>query len=545
VIDVLIRGATVHDGTGAAPRHADVAVTAGRIAPVDHDGVTSGTRVIDAGGLILAPGFIDLHSHADCTLPAFPGAINSISQGVTTEVVGNCGYTVAPVSTVADRATELRLQTAAIGPDLDWTWTTFGSYLGRLDAARPAHNVVPLVGFGALRIATMGMADRPARPDEIAAMRADLADALDAGAWGMSTGLVYPPGTYAATDEIVAVGEELRARDALYASHIRNEGDDLGGAVDEAIAIGAALGVRVEISHLKSVGIRNHGRIDRALERIDAARAAGGRVTFDAYPYTAGSTMLTQVLPPWLQDAGQDELITRLRSMEVRARVRHELDTGLPGFVNYKVAGGGWESVLIAAVHDPVNRWAEGRTIAELAAARGMDPLDVVFELLIGDRASTVMIVFVMTEADARQAIGHPAAGIGSDQLGVTSDSARVHPRAYGTFAKVLGWSARGEGPLELGEAIHRMTGQTAATLGLTDRGTIAPGMVADLVLFDPARVRDTSTYAEPTRLAEGIEAVLIGGRFALDRGRVVGRDLGRVIRRVPQMRGRPAQVAG
>ncbi len=275
MIDVLIRGATVHDGTAAVPRRRDVAVADGRITSPDRDAVTRRTRLIDADGLVLAPGFIDLHSHADCTLPAYPGAINSISQGVTTEVVGNCGYTVAPVSPVAERATELRLQTAAIGPDLDWSWTTFGSYLDRLDAARPAHNVIPLVGFGALRIATMGMADRPARPAEIAAMRAGLADALDAGAWGMSTGLVYPPGAYAATDEIVAVGEELRGRDALYASDIRNEGDDLGDAVDEAIAIGAALGVRVEISHLKSVGLRNHGP-DRSGPRADR-RGAGRR----------------------------------------------------------------------------------------------------------------------------------------------------------------------------------------------------------------------------------------------------------------------------
>ena len=492
----------------------------------------AGTRIVDADGLVLAPGFIDLHSHADCTLPAYPGAINSISQGVTTEVVGNCGYTPAPVSPVAELANELHLQTQAIGPDLDWSWSSFGSYLDRLDAARPAHNVVPLAGFGALRIAAMGMADRPATPDEVAHMRAGLAEALDAGAWGMSTGLVYPPGAYATTDEIVAVGEELRGRDALYASHIRNEADELGEAVDEAIEIGRRLGVRVEISHLKSVGLRNHGKIGRALERIDAARAAGGRVAFDVYPYTAGSTMLTQVLPPWLQDAGQDELIARLRSPQVRARLRQELDTGLPRFANYSAAGGGWHGIMIAAVLNPALRWAEGRTVAELAAERDLDPLEFVFELLIEDRAATVMIIFVMDDIDVRAALANPAAGIGSDLLGVTSDTARVHPRTYGTFARILGWAARGEGPIDLAEAIHRMTGKTAAMLGLADRGRIAPGAVADLVLFDPARVRDTATYAEPTGLAEGIEAVLLAGDFALDRGEVVARDRGRVLRR-------------
>ncbi len=532
MIDVLFRGATIHDGLGFPPRRGDVAVAGDRVVATDADLVTSGTCVIDADGLIVAPGFIDLHSHGDCTLPAFPGAINSISQGVTTEVIGNCGYTPAPVSPIGERAGELRLQTAAIGPDLDWSWTTFGSYLDRLDAVRPAHNVVPLVGFGALRIAAMGMVDRPATAAEIVRMQADLDDALDAGAWGLSTGLVYPPGAYAARDEIVAVGRGLTVRDALYASHIRSEGDDLVAAVDEAIAIGSALGVRVEISHLKSLGLQNHGRVGRALERIDRARAAGDRVTFDVYPYIAGSTMLSQILPPWLHDGGHEDLIARLRSAEVRTRIRRDLETGLPRFANYSVASGGWDKVMIAAVQDPACRWAEGRTVAELAAASATDPLDVVCDLLIDDRAATVMIVFMMREDDVNEVLAHPAAGIGSDQLGVTSDSARVHPRSYGTFARILGLAARDEGPLDMATAIHRMSGQAAAMLGLGDRGRVAPGAVADLVAFDPTRVSDTSTYADPTALATGIETVLIRGGFALEGGRVVDRGLGRVIRR-------------
>ena len=534
MLDVLFRGATIHDGLGSRPRRGDVAVAGDRIVAPDSDQVGSRTRIIDADGLVVAPGFIDLHSHADCTLPAFPGAINSISQGVTTEVIGNCGYTPAPVSPIAERAAELRLQTGAIGPDLDWSWTSFGSYLDRLDAARPAHNVVPLVGFGALRIAAMGMADRPATAAEVAHMQAGLDDALDAGAWGLSTGLVYPPGAFATGDEVVAVGRGLSTRDALYASHIRSEGDDLVEAVDEAIAIGSALGVRVEISHLKSLGVANHGRVGLALERIDRARATGGRVTFDAYPYIAGSTMLSQILPPWLHDAGQEDLIVRLRSADVRARIRRDLETGLPRFANYSVSSGGWDKVMIAAVQDPALRWAEGRTVAELAATRDTDPLEVVCDLLVDDRAATVMIVFMMREDDVDEVLAHPAAGIGSDQLGVTSDTARVHPRSYGTFARILGLAARGEGPLDLATAIRRMSGQSAATLGLVDRGRVAAGAIADLVAFDPSRVSDASTYADPTALATGIETVLIGGEFALDGGQVVDRGLGRVIRRPP-----------
>ena len=531
-IDLLFRGATILDGTGAPARRGDIAVAGDRIVEPDRDQVGAVTRVIDAGGLVVAPGFIDLHSHADCTLPAYPGAINSITQGVTTEVSGNCGYVPAPVSPVQEHAEELRRQVRPIGPDLDWSWTTFASFLDRLDAARPAHNVAPLAGFGALRVGAMGMADRPATPAEVETMRAGLREALDAGVWGMSTGLVYPPGCYAATEEVVAVGAPLRDAGAMYFSHIRNEADELGEAVDEAIAIGRAIGVPVEISHLKSAGTRNHGTIGRALERIDAARAAGERVTHDVYPYTAGSTMLTQVLPPWVQADGTDGCIDRLRQDEVRARLRHEIAHGLPGFANYSNANGGWQAVKIASVVDPSLRWAEGRTVAALGAERDRDPLELAMDLLVADRLGTVMIVFMMDEADMREALAHPAAAVGSDLLLVTSDDARVHPRTYGTFARILGMAARGEGPIDLPTAVHKMSGHPASIIGLRDRGRIAPGLVADLVAFDPSRVRDRATYAEPTLLAEGVETVVLGGRVAVDAGRVVARDAGRVLRR-------------
>jgi N-acyl-D-aspartate/D-glutamate deacylase len=532
MIDLLFRGATILDGTGADARRGDVAVAGDRIVEPDRDQVGSATHVIDADGLVVAPGFIDLHSHADCTLPAYPGAINSITQGVTTEVTGNCGYVPAPVSPIPEHAEELRRQVRPIGPDLDWSWSTFASYLDRLDEAHPAHNVAPLAGFGALRVGAMGMADRPATAAEVETMRANLREALDAGAWGMSTGLVYPPGCYSETDEIVAVGAPLRDAHGLYFSHIRNEADDLGEAVDEAIAIGRAIGVPVQVSHLKSAGMQNHGKIGRALERIDAARAAGERVHHDVYPYTAGSTMLTQVLPPWIQADGTDGCIERLRQDEVRARLRHEITHGLPGFANYSVAGGGWHSILIASVVDPSLRWAEGRTIAELAVERDEDPLELAMDLLIADRLGTVMIVFMMAEEDMREALAHPAAAVGSDLLLVTSDTARVHPRTYGTFARILGMAARDEGPIDLATAVHKMSGHAAGILGMRDRGRIANGLVADLVAFDPSRVRDRATYAEPTLTAEGVETVVLGGRVAVDAGRVVARDAGRVLRR-------------
>ena len=287
--DLLIRGATVIDGTGAPGVRASVIVDRGRIASIEADGaVATADRVLDAGGLVLAPGYIDMHSHADFTLPSYPAAINSLAQGVTTEVIGNCGYSPAPLAADPALAAEQRAECHGLGPDLDWAWRTFGEYLARLDAARPAVNVIPLVGHGMLRLAVVGAEERAATPAELDGMRTAAAAALADGAWGMSTGLVYPPGAYAVTDEIVAVGEALSPVGGLYASHIRNENDDLAEALHEAIEIGRRLGVPVEVSHLKAAGRQNHGR---------AAEALGDPRSPPAPPGVASTTTPTRTPP--------------------------------------------------------------------------------------------------------------------------------------------------------------------------------------------------------------------------------------------------------
>jgi N-acyl-D-amino-acid deacylase len=531
-VDILFRGATVHDGTGTPGRQADVLVHDDRIAAVGEAGL-SAERVVEAGGLALAPGFIDMHSHADFTLPAFPAAPNNISQGVTTEVVGLCGFTPAPLSPEPERADQLRDLGRGVGPDLDWSWSSFDSFLDRLDAAKPATNVAPLVGHGALRISAMGMDDRAPKPAELAHMRAELRAALDAGAWGLSTGLVYAPGAFARTQELHDLGEELRRADAMYVSHIRNEGDGLLDAVAEAIAIGQRNGIRTQVSHLKATGKNNEGKTQDAVQLLDTARHSSVRAHCDVYPYTAGSTFLHQVLPPWTKEGGLQRMLERLRVPELRQRIRHDIEHGVPGWGNHLEAADGWHNVLIASVTAPERRAAEGRRVSELAAAARQDPLEYTLDLLLADRGATVMIIFLMAESDVRTALGAPFAAIGSDLLGVTSANARVHPRAYGTFVRVLGWGVRDAQLFPLEEAIHKMTGLPASILGLPDRGRIAVGAVADLVLFDPLRVADTATYEHPTRLAEGVAYVLIGGELAVDAGRLVKLDGGRVLRRV------------
>jgi N-acyl-D-amino-acid deacylase len=309
-----------------------------------------------------------MHSHADFTLPAYPDALNSISQGVTTEVLGNCGYSPAPLSTDPGLAAGQRAAGVGLGPDLDWGWRSFGEFAARLDEARPAVDCALMVGHGTLRLGVVGAEDRAATEAELAGMRALVAQALEAGAFGLSSGLVYPPGSFASTDELVAVGEPLRAASALYASHIRSEGDGLLEALDEAVTIGSRLGVRVEVSHLKAAGRHNHGRATDALELLDAARGQGLPVTQDAYPYIAGSTLLTQLLPPWVQDGGIDALVERLGSAEVRRQLAHEVVSGLPGWMSYAVASGGWGHIRIAAVKSPVRATSKARRCRRLPA---------------------------------------------------------------------------------------------------------------------------------------------------------------------------------
>ncbi len=537
MIDLLIRGGLVVDGSGGPGVRQDVAIEGGRIVALGRDAAEPARRVVDADGLVLAPGFIDMHSHADFTLPFYPDAINSLAQGVTTEVLGNCGYSPAPLAADPQLAADQRDACYGLGPALDWSWRTFGEYLERLDAAHPAVNAITLVGHGMVRMSVVGAEDRTATTTELATMRAAVADALDAGAWGMSTGLVYPPGSYADTHEVVSVAEALQPVDGIYFSHIRNENDGLADALHEALEIGRRLGVRVEVSHLKAAGRQNHGRAAEALAILDEARARGERVSHDAYPYTAGSTFFVQLMPPWAHDGGTDALIERLRSEDMRARMAADIRDGIPGWPNYIQSSGGWDRIRIAAVADPALSWLEGLTVAEASARRDVDPLTLAMDTMVADHGATMMIVTLMAESDVDAIIAHPLTTIGSDQLGVTTREARVHPRSYGTFVRVLGRYVRELGALDLATAIHRMTGLPASILGLTDRGRIATGAVADLVLFDPATVRDASTYDDSTVAAVGVEAVLLGGRFAVDGGEPVHPDLGRVLR--PTISGR------
>jgi N-acyl-D-amino-acid deacylase len=491
--DLVIRGGTVYDGTGAPGVRADVAVRGERIAAV---GTVSGQGAteLDAAGLAVTPGFVDVHSHDDFAVLLEPEMPFKVMQGVTTDIVGNCGSGVVPFESGLRRLGRFH---PGANPK---PWDGFGGYLARVDETRPSCNVAVLMGHGSLRHGAMDLAQRPPTADELERMKGWVREGVAAGAVGLSTGLIYEPGRYAATDEIVALARELGGpAGGLYATHMRNEADGLLDAVREAIRIGEEAGVPVQISHHKAAGRANWGRVRDSLALIEQARARGLDVTADQYPYTAGSTSFAAVV--------QNGAFRR----------------DSPGGLGELTA----EQVLIASA--PKHAEWEGRTLATLSQLWGVDVETAAERVLAGEGEACFVVLFTMDEADVRRVMAHPTTMIGSD--GVPTGG-KPHPRLYGCFARVLGHYVREEKILDLPTAIHRMTGMPAAKFALKDRGVLRPGAFADLVVFDPWRIADVATYDEPRRFPEGIRRVYVNGTAVARDGVHTGARPGRAVRR-------------
>jgi N-acyl-D-amino-acid deacylase len=509
-VSVLVRGGLVASGLDEAPAPRDVLVDGETIAAVEPPGriPADAAEAVDATGLVVAPGFVDVHSHADNAPLLEADDTTKILQGVTTEVVGNCGFSLAPA--VAEHQADLAALCGRIFPDIDWRWSSFAGLLETLDAAGYVTNYVPLVGHGTLRLAVAGMADRPTTPDERSRMGELLREATDAGAFGVSSGLIYPPAVFSDTEELVALARQL-PEGRLYATHMRDEGAGLLASIDETLTIGRAAGRRVQVSHLKAAGESNWGGVPAALERLAAAREAGAVVAQDAYPYTASSTMLTTRLPAWAQDGGDAAVLERLADSATLRRLRDE-------------CGAGWDRVLVAST---ASHEFEGSTVEETAQRLGVEPFDAFTEILRSERLRVSAVLFTMHENDLLAALTDPHTMIGSDGLppGV---GGRPHPRLFGTFPRVLGRYVRDQGVLALGTAIHKMTGLPAATFGLTGRGVVAPGNVADLVAFDAAAVTDVGDYRDPVHPPRGLAWVMQAGTAVVRDGRWLGVRRGR-----------------
>lgn len=517
-VELLIAGGTVIDGTGADGVRADVAVADGVIVAAGGPAA----RTIDATGKIVCPGFVDLHTHSDLTLLSAPEARSAVHQGVTTTVVGNCGLGVAPLAGGADVAAVR----AAVGyldldPSVDWTWRSYGEYLDAVAAARPSVNVAGLAGHLPLHAGVAGFDDRPPAPAELDAMTALLADALDAGAAGLSTGLMYAPLTFAGRAELVALARVVAERDALFAWHLRDYADDVLPAVQEALEVAAATGVRTQLSHLTAVGRRNWGGVAKALELVDAARAAGLDVGVDMYPYLAGNAPLAQRLPAWAQAGGEAAMRERLADPAAAARIR----------AAWAGEALGWDEITVNSAPDPA---VVGRTVTRLAAERGTDPDTVALELVARFGNAVSMVAGGRDAGDLRAVLAHPASVIGSDGQALDVDgptgTGLPHPRSYGAYPRLLSEHVA-DGTLTLPEAIRKCTSGAARRAGIADRGTITAGQAADIVILDAGRLADRATFADPRQYPAGVDAVIVNGEPTIAHGQHTGARAGQVLR--------------
>ena len=526
---LLIRGGTVVDGSGSPARAADVAVEGERIAAVGPGLSGQADRVIDAVGKMVSPGFIDMHSHSDLFYFACPSAESKIRQGVTTEVVGMCSFSQAPLR--PDQRDIVRGWAGGIGASLDLDWETFAQYLDALRAVRPSVNIAHFVGHGALRIAAMGFEARPAGSDDMKGMQRLLGEAMDAGAFGFSTGLVYAPSAYSDTAELIALAKSMSSRGGYYFSHIRGESSMLLDSINEAIRIGEEGGVAVQVSHVKASGKENWPKIDAALRLFETARARGVDVLGDVYPYNAGSTKLDNMMPTWAHDGGIGKLLERLADRATRRRIVEECLIDGERWGTVSQGGIGFDQVFIATCK---RRELEGLNLAQIARQSGMAPAEVLMNLLLEEKCTVGMVSFSQSIENVSKVLAHPALMIGSDSIplyeGEGDRPGKPHPRTYGTFPRILGEYARERRLFSLETAVHKMTGMAATRLGLRERGVVQPGYFADLTVFDPATVKDESTYAEPHRYPTGIPYVLVNGAVVVDNGRMGAARPGRIL---------------
>jgi N-acyl-D-amino-acid deacylase len=524
--DLLFQNATVYDGTGAPGFVADVAVRGDRIAAVGKLESAAAARTIDARGLALAPGFIDLHGHSDYFLLVLPSAESKIKQGVTTEVGGNCGYSAAPVAgdLFEDRRASHR---ELYGLDADWH--EFGEYLARLAAARPAINFVPLVGFNTVRAAAGWYRSEPPPAETLARMRAMVRASLEAGAAGMSLGLIYAPGCFAGLAELAACAREVHDAGGFVSSHVRSEGEKLIEAIEESLEIARRAEVPFQVSHLKTSGLANWGKLDRVFELIERAREQGLAIRADRYPYIASFTNLSSTLPEWVFDGGKEPFFARLADPAARERMRDELDRADPMRDRF-------DRIVIAQVFKPELARFENRSVAEAARGEDRDPLDFLCWLTIASHDRAAAIYHTMSLDNLERIYKKEWVAVGSDSavrapVGVLAEG-YPHPRTFGTFPRVLAFMVREKKWLDLAVAVRKMTLLPAECAGLKQRGKIEPGWYADLCLFDPERVSDTATYERPMSDPVGIELVVVNGKVAVDRGELTGERAGRVLRR-------------
>jgi N-acyl-D-amino-acid deacylase len=528
--DVILRGGTVYDGSGSAPFVADVAIQGDMVAAIGELPTARGQLEVDARGLAVSPGFINMLSWANASLLVDGRSQSDLRQGVTLEIFGE-GWSMGPLNE------EMRKELIERQGDLkyDVPWTTLGEYLEHLEERGISPNVASFVGASTVRIHELGRANRAPSPEELERMRALVRQAMEEGALGVGSSLIYAPAAYAKTDELIALSKVAAGYGGMYISHIRSEGNRLLEAIDEAITIGREAGLPVEIYHLKAAGQQNWGKLDAAIARIEEARRSGLRVTTDMYPYTAAATGLDAAMPTWVQEGGQKAWEQRLKDPAIRQRVMREMTTPSNDWENFFLAAGSPENILLVGFKNEKLKPLTGKTLAQVAAMRGKSPEETAIDLVIEDGSRISTVYFLMSEENVRKQLALPYMSFCSDTESVSAEGvflkSSIHPRGYGSFAKVLGHYSRDEKVFPLQEAIRRLTSLPAGNLRLDRRGLLKPGHFADVVVFDPAKIQDHATFDKPHQYATGVHHVFVNGVQVLRDGEPTSARPGRALR--------------
>jgi N-acyl-D-amino-acid deacylase len=529
--DTVIRGGRIIDGTGNPWVSGDMAIRGDRIAAIGKVDPASAKRVIDASGLVISPGFIDMLGQSEYSLLIDNRALSKLSQGITSEITGE-GGSVAP----QNQRTLAQLQPLLDVYQLKVDWTTLDEYFQRLEKNGTPLNLGTYVGAAQVRESVLGDGNRAPTAEELEQMKALVAQAMHEGAFGISTSLIYPPGHYAKTDELIELAKVAAQYGGIYASHMRSEGQSEVAAVEEALRIGREAHLPVEIFHLKVIGKSRWGSMPKIVAMIQNARDAGQDVTANMYPYLAGGTALASSLPPWVADGGTPKLLERLKDPVIRAKIKQEMNAGdHPDWENLYDGSGGASGVLISGIVNPDLKQFDGKTLAEIAKAQKKDPLDALFDLVLGDKAQTGALYFIANEDDLRFGLKQPWTSIGLDAPELSLDGPlfepHSHPRAFGSMPRFLGHYVRDEHMLPLEQGIRKITSLPAQRARLRDRGLLKEGYFADITIFDPATIRDRATYENPTQLSEGVKYVFVNGQLEYEDGRLTGAKAGRVLR--------------
>jgi N-acyl-D-amino-acid deacylase len=532
--DLLVRGGSVHDGNGGEPRAADIGVIADRIAEIgDLSDARAGT-ILEASGMAVAPGFINVLSHSYITMLHDGRSMGELKQGVTTQIFGE-GYSMGPIKP------ETRRWLQKWEPELNYdvNWLGLREYLETAEMSGVSQNVASFIGATTLRMYVAGEDDRPLTGDEMETVRALVREEMSAGAIGIGSSLIYPPAFFASTEELIEMCRAAAPYGGRYISHMRSESEGLiDTGLAELIRIAREAEVPAEAFHLKAAGKDAWHLMGAAIDCIDDARAQGLAVTADMYTYTAGATGLSNCIPPWYHDGGQAALIQRLQDPIIRGEIRQQIESGAGEWENLYHRGGSPENVLILQVRNPELRWCQGKTLGQIAAARGTDPIETIFDLVTEDRSRITTAYFMMSEENVKLGLKQPWVSLGSDSPSTATEGEflqrSTHPRAYGNFARFLGKYVREERLVPLGEAVRKMSALPADNLGLKDRGRLEPGRFADIVVFDAETVADRATYEDPHQYAVGVRDVVVNGQVALRDGEFAGNYPGRALRASP-----------